>query len=226
MRAYLWAAAYARRDGIAFDAELLYVSAMLHDIGLVKEFDNHTVPFEEAGGHVAWVFGAAAGWPVARRLRAAEVIVRHMWDEVDVAEDPEGHLLELSTGMDISGRRTEEIPAGLAGRCSRATRGSGSPRSSSRASGTRRRKPQPGASSSGGFAGGRGQPAGPRRVGVASAEVGLTADRPGARAAEKAPSSLPATLDKRKGGRSLAGHNLDRRSSRRSLPRPRRCGRH
>jgi hypothetical protein len=34
---------------------------MLHDIGLVKEFDSHTVPFEQAGGHVAWVFGAGAG---------------------------------------------------------------------------------------------------------------------------------------------------------------------
>ena len=98
--------------GIAFDAELLYVSAMLHDLALVKEFDNHTLPFEEAGGHVAWVFGAAAGWPVERRRRAAEVIVRHMWDEVDVAKDPEGHLLELSTAMDISGRRTEDIPPG------------------------------------------------------------------------------------------------------------------
>ena len=113
VRAYLWAAAYGVARGIAFDAELLYVSSMLHDLGLVKEFDSHRVPFEEAGGHVAWVFGAAAGWSVARRRRAAEVVVRHMWDAVDVAEDPEGHLLELSTGMDVSGRRTEEIPAGL-----------------------------------------------------------------------------------------------------------------
>jgi hypothetical protein len=112
-RAYLWAAGYAATRGIAFDAELLYVSAMLHDLALVKEFDNHRVPFEEAGGHVAWVFGAGAGWPVARRRRAAEIIVRHMWDTVDVVADPEGHLLELSTGMDISGRRTEDIPADL-----------------------------------------------------------------------------------------------------------------
>ena len=115
VRAYLWAAGYAATRGIAFDAELLYVSAMLHDLALVKEFDNHRLPFEEAGGHVAWVFGAGAGWPVARRRRAAEVIVRHMWDEVDVVEDPEGHLLELSTAMDISGRRTEDIPADLRG---------------------------------------------------------------------------------------------------------------
>jgi hypothetical protein len=113
VRSYFWAAGYAATRGIAFDAELLYVSAMLHDLALVKEFDNHRVPFEEAGGHVAWVFGAGAGWPVARRRRAAEIIVRHMWDTVDVVADPEGHLLELSTGMDISGRRTEDIPADL-----------------------------------------------------------------------------------------------------------------
>jgi HD domain-containing protein len=113
VRAYLWAAGYGLTRGIAFDKELLYVSAMLHDLALVREFDNHTLPFEEAGGHVAWVFGAAAGWPVERRRRAAEVIVRHMWDEVDVGQDPEGYLLELSTGMDISGRCTEEIPPDL-----------------------------------------------------------------------------------------------------------------
>lgn len=113
VRAYLWAAGYALERGIAFDAELLYVSAMLHDLALVKEFDNHTLPFEEAGGHAAWVFGAAAGWPVERRRRTAEIIVRHMWDAVDLATDPEGHLLELSTGMDISGRRTEDIPPDL-----------------------------------------------------------------------------------------------------------------
>ncbi|HUR05326.1 MAG TPA: cyanamide hydratase [Nonomuraea sp.] len=113
VRAYLWAAAYAGLHEIAFDAELLYVSSMLHDIGLTAEFDSHTVAFEEAGGHVAWAFAAGAGWPVERRVRAAEVIIRHMWDEVPLAEDPEGHLLELSTGMDISGRRTEEIPSEL-----------------------------------------------------------------------------------------------------------------
>ena len=113
VRSYLWAAGYATERSIAFDAELLYVSSLLHDLGLVMEFDNHTLPFEEAGGHIAWLFGAAAGWSVARRKRAAEVIERHMWSEVDLATDPEGHLLELSTGMDSSGRRTEDIPPDL-----------------------------------------------------------------------------------------------------------------
>ncbi|WP_327222954.1 cyanamide hydratase [Streptomyces platensis] len=113
VRAYLWAAAYASAHDIAFDPELLYVSAMFHDLGLVKEFDSHTVPFDEAGGHVAWVFAAGAGWPVERRVRASEVVVRHMWDEVDAAMDPEAHLLVYSTSLDISGRRPDALPADL-----------------------------------------------------------------------------------------------------------------
>jgi hypothetical protein len=113
LRSYLWAVSYGRSHEIEFDAELLYVSTMLHDIGLVREFDSHTVAFEEAGGHVAWVFGAGAGWPASRRTRAAEVIVRHMWDEVDPGIDPEGHLLCVATGLDISGRDPQRWPADL-----------------------------------------------------------------------------------------------------------------
>lgn len=113
VRSYFWAAGYAVTRGITFDAELLYVAAMLHDLSLVPAFDNYSLPFEEAGGHLAWVFGAAAGWPVARRQRASEIIIRHMWDAVDVTTDPEGHLLELSTGMDTSGRQTDDIPPEL-----------------------------------------------------------------------------------------------------------------
>jgi hypothetical protein len=110
LRSYVWGAAYAMANGIEFDAELLYVSAALHDIGLVREFDSHTVAFEDAGGHVAWVFGAGAGWPVPRRVRAAEVIVRHMWNSVDVDLDAEGHLLCIATGLDISGRNADRWP--------------------------------------------------------------------------------------------------------------------
>ena len=104
VRAYLFAADHARRHGIAFDDELLFVAAMVHDLGLVPVFDSATVPFEDAGGAVGWVFAAGAGWPVARRRRVAGIVVAHMAPEVDVATDPEGHLLELSTGLDISGR--------------------------------------------------------------------------------------------------------------------------
>jgi hypothetical protein len=112
-RAYLWSAALGVHEGLAFDAELLYVAAMMHDLGLVTEYDNATLGFEVASGHVGWMFAAGAGWPVERRVRVAEVVERHMWDAVDPAVDAEGYLLEAGTGLDISGRDPDRWPSTL-----------------------------------------------------------------------------------------------------------------
>jgi hypothetical protein len=109
-RSYLWSASLGQLNRISYDAELLYVAAMLHDLGLVDAFDNHLAPFENAGGDVGWVFGAGAGWTSARRDRVKQIIVRHMWDEVDPAMDAEGHLLCEGTGLDISGRNVDAWP--------------------------------------------------------------------------------------------------------------------
>ncbi|MDV3127406.1 cyanamide hydratase [Mycobacterium sp. 21AC1] len=114
-RSYLWGAMYAAAHGIAFDDELYYVSALLHDIALTDPFDSHRLPFEEAGGDLAWVFGVAAGWPVDRAARATEIIVLHMRDDVTAAADPESHLLQIATSWDVAGRRPEEFPAEVRG---------------------------------------------------------------------------------------------------------------
>jgi hypothetical protein len=111
IRAYVWGAMYASTHGITFDDELLYVSAMLHDIGLTEAFDSHLMHFEEAGGELAWVFGVAAGWPADRAARATEIIVLHMRDDVSAAADPESHILQVATAWDVAGRRPEEFPA-------------------------------------------------------------------------------------------------------------------
>ena len=112
-RSYLWSASLGRLKQIPFDAELLYVASMLHDLGLVPAFDNHLAPFEDAGGDAGWVFAAGAGWPRERRTRVKEIVIRHMWDEVDPAFDAEGHLLCEGTGLDISGRGPDRWPAAL-----------------------------------------------------------------------------------------------------------------
>jgi cyanamide hydratase family protein with HD domain len=109
LRAYVWAAVRGTARGIPFDPELLYVAAMLHDLGLVAAFDSHTLAFEEAGGHVASVFAAGAGWTAQRRERLSEVIIRHMWLEVDESTDPEGHLLAHSTATDVVGASLDDF---------------------------------------------------------------------------------------------------------------------
>jgi hypothetical protein len=110
VRSYLWGTTYAAAHDIAFDDELYYVSALLHDIGLTEPFDSHRMPFEDAGGDLAWVFGVAAGWPADRAARATEIIVLHMRDDVSSTADPESHLLQIATGWDVAGRRPEEFP--------------------------------------------------------------------------------------------------------------------
>ncbi len=112
LRSWLWAEAFARVDGIAgIDHELLYVAAVLHDIGTAREFDNHTISYEHAGGHVGVALTAGAGWPAPRRQRVLEVVVRHNWPSVDPSMDAEGYLLETATALDISGARPDALPA-------------------------------------------------------------------------------------------------------------------
>ncbi|SDC32577.1 HD domain-containing protein [Microbacterium enclense] len=111
LRSWLWAEAFAVVDGIRnLDRELLYVAAVLHDIGAVGEFDNHRLSYEHAGGHVGVALTAGAGWEQSRRERVLEVIVRHNWPSVDSTMDAEGYLLEIATGLDISGARPDALP--------------------------------------------------------------------------------------------------------------------
>ena len=112
VRSYVLAASLAALENYDVDHELLYVASLLHDIALEPAFDSHTMPFEDAGGHIAWVFAAGAGWPVERRDHAAHVIVAHMRG-TDPAVDAEGHLLDLATGLDIGGRNAERWPSEL-----------------------------------------------------------------------------------------------------------------
>jgi hypothetical protein len=113
LRSYVFAAAYGEGHRISYDPELLFVAAMLHDLGLEQPFDNAAEPFEQAGGHVAWVFGAGAGWDLDRRVRASRAVVNHMRDHVDQREDPEGHLLARATTLDISGGGASDWPLSL-----------------------------------------------------------------------------------------------------------------
>ncbi|MFT2017506.1 HD domain-containing protein [Streptomyces sp. 796.1] len=109
VRSYFFGAAWAQARGLDFDAELLYVAALLHDLALTAPFDSHTVAFEEAGGDLARVFTAGLGWPTERRNRAAEVIVLHMRDTVAPEVDPESRLLQVGTSADVTGTGLDDF---------------------------------------------------------------------------------------------------------------------
>lgn len=113
LRSWVWAKTLGDSLDLAVDDELLFVAAMLHDLGVTEPFDAHVMPFESSGGAAAWTFAAGAGWSVERRERVQQVIERHMWVSVDVDDDPEGFLLEVATSLDVAHAGAERWDASL-----------------------------------------------------------------------------------------------------------------
>jgi HD domain len=109
-RSHFFAVALARRDEVRFDEELLYVAALLHDIGLVEEFDTGKC-FEEDSADAATRLAAEEEWAAERSERLAEAIRLHVATEIDLADGPEAYLLWHSTGLDVGGHRYGELGA-------------------------------------------------------------------------------------------------------------------
>ena len=107
-RSYAWSVALAERDGVRFDAELLYVASLLHDIGLVERFDTGRC-FEEDGAAAAAGLAAGEGWPDERREAMAEAIRLHVAVEIALEDGPEAYLLWHATGLDVTGHRHGEV---------------------------------------------------------------------------------------------------------------------
>jgi hypothetical protein len=93
---------------VAWDAELLYVAAMLHDIGLTPAYDRGGC-FERDGADAAREILADLGWPAERAETAAEAIYLHM-HEVGPGDSPEAVLLDLGTAVDVRGVRLGDVP--------------------------------------------------------------------------------------------------------------------
>ncbi|HEX5450791.1 MAG TPA: HD domain-containing protein [Candidatus Limnocylindrales bacterium] len=114
IRAYAWAVALADRDGLAFDTEILYVSAVLHDLGLVPGGDLGGC-FEFDGAVQARAFAIRHGQPAERAERIHDVIALHMAEDLAPDAPAEVPLLWDSTGVDVSGHRFADVPPSLVG---------------------------------------------------------------------------------------------------------------
>jgi hypothetical protein len=108
VRAYAWAVELALHDDLRFDAEILYVSAILHDIGLVSEYDIGGC-FEIDGAIAAEAFSVGAGQSPARARAIYDVIALHMADELPPETAGEVVLLWDSTGTDVTGYRYADV---------------------------------------------------------------------------------------------------------------------
>ena len=108
VRSYAWAVELARHDRLEFDPEILYVSAMLHDIGLVPEYDLGGC-YEVDGAIAAERLVREAGEPEARARAIYDVIALHNDEEMAQDATAEVVLLWDSTGVDVTGDRYTDI---------------------------------------------------------------------------------------------------------------------
>jgi hypothetical protein len=108
VRAYAWAVELALHDGLTFDPEILYVSAALHDIGLVPAYDLGGC-FETDGAIAAERFALEHGQTPARAKAIYDVVELHMAATLPPAATAEDVLLEASTGTDVTGYRIEDV---------------------------------------------------------------------------------------------------------------------
>ncbi len=102
-RTYFWAQIFARSRHLKYDPELLFAAAILHDLGLTKEFENGI-----DGEHCFAVTGASAaseflGTQTIEQHRneiICEAIALHLNLSVDIAHGTEAHLLHAGTAFD------------------------------------------------------------------------------------------------------------------------------
>lgn len=111
LRTYFWGALVAQHDAIRFDAEQLWLAAMLHDLGLTAE-KNH-VPgcscFAVAGAERAEAFLQARDYEPVKTQQVYEAICRHMGVPVEPEDGIEAHLLQAGAGYDVVGLNWQKI---------------------------------------------------------------------------------------------------------------------
>jgi len=113
VRVYLFAAEQGRRRKLRFDAELLYIAAAFHDLGLTKHFSSKDERFEVDGANAARQFLAAHDVPEEQVQTVWEAIALHTTPGIPQYMRPEVALLYSGVGLDVLGRGFDQFPAKL-----------------------------------------------------------------------------------------------------------------
>src|ERR1041385_5870514 len=101
VRVYLFAAEQGHQRKLRFDAELLYVAAAFHDLGLLKKFSSQNERFEVDGANAARQFLSAHQIPEEQVRTVWEAIALHTTPGITHHMQPEVALLYSGVGLDV-----------------------------------------------------------------------------------------------------------------------------
>src|SRR4029077_6811729 len=113
IRVYLFAAEQGRQQRLRFDAELLYIAAAFHDLGLTKKFSSQNERFEVDSANAARQFLSAHDIPEEQVQTVWQAIALHTTPGIPPYMRPEVALLYSGVLLDVLGRGFDEFPADL-----------------------------------------------------------------------------------------------------------------
>jgi hypothetical protein len=110
-RVFLWASLRGERLSLEYDAELLYVGAMFHDVGLVEGHRSEHERFEIDGANAARVFLERHSLPEEQVMTVWESIALHTTRQVPNYKQSEVRLVALGVQYDLYGGSFDALTA-------------------------------------------------------------------------------------------------------------------
>jgi hypothetical protein len=108
-RVYVWGALLAERVGKRYDAELSYIAALFHDVGLIHKHNTQTERFEVDGANAARQFLEQHGIDEAAIDTVWDAIALHTTLGITKFKKTEVDLIFNGVGLDVMGDLYETI---------------------------------------------------------------------------------------------------------------------
>lgn len=109
LRVFVFASLNGQRRQLAYDEELLYVSAVFHDLGLTPHYSSADKRFEVDGANAARDFLAGHGLAAPSLQRVWDSIALHTTIGIAEHKEAEVALLYAGVGLDVMGEGYHEL---------------------------------------------------------------------------------------------------------------------
>lgn len=111
LRTYLFGSLIFDRRGVTYDRELVFVAAVLHDLGLIEAFQTPTERFEVDGADAARKFLTERHMSAERAEVVWDAIALHTSVGIATRKRPEIAMISVGSGMDFAGNDLQRIPS-------------------------------------------------------------------------------------------------------------------
>lgn len=109
LRVFLFSSLNGKRKNLEYDEELLYVSSVFHDLGLVPHYSSSDLRFEVDGANAARDFLKSHGIPKEKLQLVWDTIALHTTIGIAEHKENEVALMYSGVGLDVIGEGYEHL---------------------------------------------------------------------------------------------------------------------